>query len=112
METTIETIDNVTVIVRLGERLDARNAREFKRSMVSKLAYHSNVIFDMSELKSVDSSGLGAILFCLRRIHAWGGDLKLCGMVLPVRALFELVRMHRILDLYNTREEAIIAFRQ
>jgi anti-anti-sigma regulatory factor len=28
----------------------------------------------------------------------------------PVRALFELVRMHRIFDIYATKEEAIRAF--
>jgi anti-sigma B factor antagonist len=66
----------------------------------------------MSELKFVDSSGLGAILSCLRQQNASGGELKLCGMLKPVRALFELVRMHRIFDMYNTREEAIMAFRQ
>ena len=34
-----------------------------------------------------------------------------CGMAPTVRALFELVRMHRIFDTYPTREEAIAAFR-
>ena len=38
------------------------------------------------------------------------GDLKLCGMSKQVRALFELVRMHRIFDIYGTREEAVHAF--
>jgi anti-sigma B factor antagonist len=28
----------------------------------------------------------------------------------PVRALFELVRMHRVFDIYNTREEALKAY--
>ena len=40
-----------------------------------------------------------------------GGDLKLCNVTKPVRALFELIRMHRIFDIVNTREEAVQAFR-
>jgi len=36
--------------------------------------------------------------------------LKLCGMSKPVRAVFELVRMHRVFDIVATREEAVRAF--
>jgi anti-sigma B factor antagonist len=37
------------------------------------------------------------------------GQLKLFAMAKPVQALFELVRMHRIFSIYNTREEALAA---
>lgn len=112
MEATLETIDNVTVVVLTGESLDAGNAKEFKRDIIPAIEGQRRVIFDMGGLRFVDSSGLGAILSCLRQLNATGGDLKLCGMLKPVRALFELVRMHRIFDIYNTRDEAILAFRQ
>ncbi len=112
MEVTVEKIDNVTVIALPGESLDASNAKEFKRDIMPALEGQSRVIFDMGRLKFVDSSGLGAILSCLRQLNSNGGDLKLSGMLKPVRALFELVRMHRIFDIYNTSEEAIAAFRQ
>lgn len=112
MEVTLEKIDNITVIALPGESLDASNAKEFKRDIMSALEGQSQVIFDMGRLKFVDSSGLGAILSCLRQLNANGGDLKLSGMLKPVRALFELVRMHRIFDIYNTSEEAIAAYQQ
>ncbi|HUA85707.1 MAG TPA: STAS domain-containing protein [Bryobacteraceae bacterium] len=50
------------------------------------------------------------MLSCLRQLSAKNGDLKLFGMSKQVRGLFELVRMHRIFDIYPTREEAIRAF--
>jgi anti-sigma B factor antagonist len=39
-----------------------------------------------------------------------GGDVKLCGMLPQVRTVFELVRLHRIFDIYSTPEEAVRAF--
>jgi anti-sigma B factor antagonist len=33
--------------------------------------------------------------------------LKLCGLSKPVRALFELVRMHRIFDICDSKDDAI-----
>jgi anti-sigma B factor antagonist len=52
------------------------------------------------------------LLSCLRQLNGVGGDLKLCGTSKPVRALFELVRMHRVFELCNTSEDAVRAFEQ
>lgn len=110
MEVAIEKIGDVAVVVLPGESLDASNTKEFRRDIASVLDGNSKVVFDLHQLRFVDSSGLGALLSCLRQLNAAGGDLKLCGMQKPVRALFELVRMHRIFDIFNAREEAINAF--
>jgi anti-sigma B factor antagonist len=64
----------------------------------------------MAKVKFVDSSGLGALLSCLRQVNAEGGDLKICGLTKQVRVIFELVRMHRIFEMFNTREEAAKAY--
>lgn len=110
MEATIERIGKVAVMGIPGPSLDASSAKEFKREVAPVLEENRMLVFDLSELQFVDSSGLGAILSCLRQLNASGGDLKLCGMTKAVRALFELVRMHRIFDIYNTRDEAVKAF--
>jgi anti-sigma B factor antagonist len=110
MELMCEHLGSVTIVVLVGAQLDAGTAEEFKHSVTPVLDEHSRVVFDLSRLGFIDSSGLGALLSCLRQLHARGGDLKLCGMSKPVRALFELVRMHRIFHLFDTPEEAIRAF--
>ena len=110
MDTTIEHDGALTIVIIPSEHLDASNAKKFQRDMVPIFQKDAKVIFDVSQVRFVDSSGLGALLSCLRQLHAVGGDLKLHGLAKPVRALFELVRMHRIFDIYNTREEAVQAF--
>jgi anti-sigma B factor antagonist len=100
----------VVLLVIPGETLDAGNAKTFKSEVASVISPGAKVVFDMSKLRFVDSSGLGAILSCLRQLHAVGGDLKLCAMNKPVRALFELVRMHRVFEIFNSSDEAIRAF--
>lgn len=110
MEITVEKAGDVAVAVLPGEELDAGNAAEFKRDVAPVLAANTKVVFDMELLRFMDSSGLGAVLSCLRSLNGRGGDLKLCGVSKPVRALFELVRMHRIFDIYPSREEAVRAF--
>jgi anti-sigma B factor antagonist len=110
MEIAVDHIGDVAVVVLPVDELDASNAGEFKRDIAPVLEANTKLVFDLSRLRFVDSSGLGAFLSCLRQVNAKGGDLKLCEMSKPVRTVFELVRLHRILDILGTREEAVRAF--
>lgn len=110
MELMCEQVGGVTVVSLVGTQLDANTATEFTLNIAPVLAAHSQIVFDLGRLGFIDSSGLGALLSCLRQLHAKGGDLKLSGMSKPVRALFELVRMHRIFHIFDSAEEAVCAF--
>jgi anti-sigma B factor antagonist len=112
MDLTIEKDGNVTIVTLPPDQLDAGNVAEFKRDVAPLIGNSARVVIDLSRLRFVDSSGLGAMLSCLRQLNASGGELKLCGMARPVRALFELVRMHRVFDIHATRDEAVRAMRQ
>ena len=110
MEIAVDKMDDVAVATMPVDELDASNAADFKRDIAPVLEANTRLVIDLSPLRFVDSSGLGAMLSCLRQLSAKGGDLKLCGMSKQVRSAFELVRMHRIFDIFGTREEAVRAF--
>jgi len=110
MEIAVDTIGDVAVATIPVDELDASNAPELKRDIAPILEANTRLVIDLKPLHFVDSSGLGAMLSCLRQLSSKGGDLKLCCMSKQVRAAFELVRMHRIFDIFGTREEAVRAF--
>ena len=110
MEIPVEQVEGVSVATLDVDELDAGNSPEFKRDIAPALQANTKLVLDLSRLRFVDSSGLGAILSCLRLLSAKNGDLKLCGMSKQVRAAFELVRMHRVFAITATREEAVHAF--
>lgn len=110
MEIPIENSQSVTIAEIPVKELDASNAGDLKSAMASILENSPKVVMDVRRMQFIDSSGLGAILSCLRQVSAKGGDLKLCCMTRQVRAAFELVRMNRIFDIFETREDAVHAF--
>jgi anti-sigma B factor antagonist len=110
MEITLDRVGEVTIATVPVTELDASNAGDFKRDVAPLLEDSTRVVLDLSRLRFVDSSGLGAFISCLRKVNARGGDLKLCGMSRQVRAVFELVRMHRVFEICGTREEAVRQF--
>ena len=92
------------------ENLDASNAAKFKVGLLKRLEEHPNLLLELSATQFMDSSALGAILSGLRKANRFGGTLAVCGLTKPVRALFELVRMHRIITIFNDESEAKRAF--
>jgi anti-sigma B factor antagonist len=110
MEIAADKMNDVAVVQIPVDELDASNAGELKRDIAPVLEANTRLVIDLSRLRFIDSSGLGAMLSCLRQLSAKNGDLKLCGMSRQVRATFELVRMHRIFDIFPTCEEAVRAF--
>jgi anti-sigma B factor antagonist len=113
MKVHFETIGDLTLVDLDVENLDAHTARQFRRDVVGMLPPASRAILDLRRVRFIDSSGCGAILACLRRLDPEGkgpGSLKLCGASKPVRVLFEMVRLHKLVEIYNTREEAVLAY--
>jgi anti-sigma B factor antagonist len=105
---TEELVDGTAALVTISlSHLDASNTGSFRDTLKPVLDGHDTVVLDLGPVEFIDSSGLGALLSCLRTMNSKQGELKLFGMSKPVQAMFELVRMHRLFAIYNTREEAV-----
>jgi anti-sigma B factor antagonist len=102
--------NDVLVIQVQGDNLDASNVRAFRERMQALIKDKAHVVLDMSNLKFVDSSGLGALISCLRETNGLKGDFRLSNMSRPVLALFELMRMHRVFSIHETAEGAVTSF--
>lgn len=101
---------NILIVRMLVDNLDAGNVRDFKDSVFALIGERSQVVLDMTPLKFVDSAGLGVLISCLRLTNNRRGDFRLCGMTPSVRALFELMRMHRVFAIHETEQAAVKSF--
>jgi anti-anti-sigma factor len=110
MKPTVEKIGDVTIVAVNEEELDAGVADDFRHDMAPVLKDCRKLVLDLDRVQFVDSRGCGVILSCLKHVSTAGGDLKLCRVAPPVRMVFDLIRMDRICEIVNTREEAVQAF--
>lgn len=110
MELLVEKVDGITIVAVKVGFLDASNNRLFKERMNELLPSVKFLLLDLNQVQFVDSSGLAAILTCLKQLSACGGDMKICGATTPVKALFDLVKLNRIVEVCRTREEGVQSF--
>ncbi|MEM7252241.1 MAG: STAS domain-containing protein [Pseudomonadota bacterium] len=96
-------------IIALQGRLDAqcRDAVNAELAHIDRLQNADRLIVDLSGVDVIDSSGLTVLLSVYRRSCEANRDLGLCGLNAPVRRVIELTRLHRIFEIYATREDAI-----
>jgi anti-sigma B factor antagonist len=104
-----EAVSGVTFFTPDIQFLDVSNAPDFKSSVLPAMELAAVVALDLSKIDFMDSTGLGAMVACLRQVEARSGRLYLCNLGPKVRSLFELVRLYKVFDIVNTREECLRA---
>ena len=103
---------NDILIVTINEqRATVEISGKLKEELLAKIEEgNQNIIVDLSSSDFVDSSFLGALVAGLKKATMKSGDLKIVGLQAPVRAMFELTRLYRIFDIFDTKEEALNSF--
>ncbi|MGR3761481.1 STAS domain-containing protein [Roseobacteraceae bacterium NS-SX3] len=101
--------DGAQIVTVNAERIDAAMAIQFKEDMRAETeSGPPRVILDLSRVKFIDSSGLGAIVAAMKQLGS-GRKLDLAGLTPMVDKVFRLTRMDTIFDLYGSLDEAIAA---
>ena len=68
------------------------------------------VVFDLSELDYVDSTGVGILVMCGGKMKAAGGELRLASLQPRIAELIKITRLDQIFRLYPTAAVAIENF--
>lgn len=106
-----EIIQNVFVVHILCNKLVNSNTEMFKTAMDEYIEQHRDLLVDMTRVEYIDSSGLGCLLHCLRKVVAVDGRFTIYGVTRPILSLFELIRLDQVFVIHNTMDEALGAFR-
>ena len=98
--------DGVGVLSAKG-RLNMAAAPELRAAVAAAIgAGHRRLVLDLAETGFMDSSGLGALVGCLKAMREAGGEIRLANVGEQVRMVFELSGVDRILLSYPSAGEA------
>ena len=95
-------------VIDVGGELDLYTAPSFRESVLEAAGDNDppKVIVDFRGLGFIDSSGLGAIVACLKSLRERGGDLALAAPEgSGLRRLLDLTGLDRVLTLYASTDE-------
>lgn len=93
-------------------RATLNEADDFKQRLTENIENgYKKIVVDLSDCEFIDSTFLGALVISLKKVTSLGGDLRLVGFQPAVQSMFELTRMYRVFETFNTKEDAILSFR-
>lgn len=100
--------NNHLVIQILEPRVDAHNSDELK-DYIAKLLENNEqkLVVDLSQVRFIDSSGLGALLSGYKNANLHHASLVLAGLQPRVQSMFELTRLNRVFEIYGDIDEAL-----
>ena len=105
-------LDPDVTVLDISGRIALGRDSERMQSFIKELQGEGvkKIIFDLTAVDYIDSSGLGILMFCFASMRNAGGGLRIAGASGRVRELMEFTRLDAILPLYATVEEANSGF--
>ncbi len=65
------------------------------------------VLFNLSEMKFINSTGLGMLMTALSKTRNAGGELALCGLPEQMRKLLQMTKLETLFPVYSDEAAAI-----
>jgi anti-sigma B factor antagonist len=107
IEFDVRTEDGGTVVAPRG-RLTMVSARAFRETVTEAIERDGGtIVVDMSGTTFVDSSGLGALVACLKTARQAGGDLRIAAPTEQVTMVLGITNLDRVLRPRATVAEAL-----
>ncbi len=71
---------------------------------------HKKVVFNLTEVATLDSTGVGILVMCCAKLRKAGGDLRIAGANAAVWDILKLTSVDKIIAFYPTVAEASEGF--
>ncbi len=102
---------NAAVISFKGKLMGGPDAQDFHDTLSKFLSEgKKNIVVEMSEVKFVNSSGIGNIVRAFSTVKDSGGNLKLAGVTDKIDGVLSITKLDSIFEQYKTVEEAAKSF--
>jgi len=87
-------------VLRVRGQLDALSAAELRPALDRLVSdCRREIVVDLSELKLIDSSGVGALVGLYKRVRASGGEVRFVGVTSQPLVIFKLLRLDMVFGL-------------
>ena len=98
---------DIAMLQLTGSLLTDAEGTQLMEAVLQELeAGQKRFVLDLSELKHVNSSGLGIFIRLLTRIRTAGGELVVCGISPGLSNLFTITKLHTIFRIADSRDAA------
>ncbi|MBZ5646616.1 MAG: STAS domain-containing protein [Acidobacteriia bacterium] len=104
-------LGDVTVVDCNGEIVYGEEAPLLRQKVKELLQEGRHVVLNLSEVRAIDSNGVGALVSLMTSARAPGGDLKLAALGQRMKDVLKVTKLTALFAICDTVEEAVERFR-
>jgi len=110
VEINIQKMNDIALCIIVGE-ININNSPELRKAFDELIsADEKKVVVDFSGVPYADSSGLATLIEMFQRLQKIDGHLKLSHLDQKVKNIFEITKLTKLFEIYDTKQQAIEDF--
>ena len=91
--------------IAIDGRFVAAVAPAARDEIIGRIGEETDVVFDLSKMTHIDSSGIGALVQVLQKAKSNGGSVTLAALQEGPRMVFEITKVNRVFNIVDKVEE-------
>jgi len=104
-------VDGVSVVELVGSIVLGEESTSFREKLKSMVAEgKKKIVLNMSEIKYIDSAGLGALVAAHIGAKNQGASVRLCHLGKKFHEVMQITKLLTVFDVYETEAAAISSF--
>ena len=102
--------DGISIIMIKGNM--SADAIEHTRKEIEAIAAVDGIelVLDLKEVEFIDSAGIGAIVYMVKRCRRSGGSVKIANVQGQVRDVFRMAGLDKALEIYPSMDSALESY--
>ena len=95
------------LILKVTEEIDHHTTEKIRRKMDNEITRYMprKVLFDFNEVSFMDSAGIGLLIGRYKLVDMLGGKVEVTNLTTPVRKIFEMSGVLKIIPEIKTEKE-------
>ena len=110
MKYSIKSIDRIVIFKIKNRNVDSKISPQVKEQLliISQPDIEA-LILDVSDVETIDSSGIGSFLLAERQLSDHGVPMVLVGVCDNIKKTMQILNLDQLFDFFDTSDEAIAA---
>ena len=92
--------------VAIEGRFVAAVAPALRDELIGKMKEGTNVLFNLSKMVHIDSSGLGVLVQVLQKAKSCGGKVILAALQAGPKIVFDITKVNRVFEIVQSVDDA------
>jgi anti-sigma B factor antagonist len=111
MKVKIDERYKAAIIKLSGNLIGSEDATLFRSKLYELVeAKKKNIVVDMTDVKFINSTGIGILISGFTTLKNAGGELKLSNITANVQSVLVITKLVQVFNIYDNAEEAVKSF--